>query len=179
MYAERWRLSRALLRCPTGRDRCGGCGTSGYHLGIWPTALVRIVYIFLLRLVFCSAVLVISRVVVGIFPAVKITALVGGPGNMAVYRRISVIPPTAKVLPPKNEKPPTAKTLPPKKYRHLLVLPLPPKKYRQLYIPPKSTNSQYRQKNTANSRYRPTGTANTGYRPKGTAGTGHRPYRRY
>ena len=43
----------------------------------------------------------------------EITALVGGPGNTAVYRHILVIPPTAKLLPPKNEKPPTAKTLPP------------------------------------------------------------------
>ena len=33
----------------------------------------------------------------------EITALVGGPGNMAVYRHILVIPATAKVLPPKNE----------------------------------------------------------------------------
>ena len=67
----------------------------------------------------------------------EITALVSGPGNMAVYRHILVIPPTAKVLPPKNEKSPTAKnyrriTLPPKKYRHILVLTLPPKNYRQL-----------------------------------------------
>ena len=43
----------------------------------------------------------------------EITALVGGPGNMAVYHHILVIPPTAKVLPWKNEKPPTAKTVPP------------------------------------------------------------------
>ena len=28
------------------------------------------------------------------------TALVGGPGNMAVYRHILVVPPTAKTLPP-------------------------------------------------------------------------------
>ena len=43
----------------------------------------------------------------------EITALIGGPGNMAVYRHLLVIPPTAKVLPPKNEKPPSAKTLRP------------------------------------------------------------------
>ena len=67
----------------------------------------------------------------------EITALVGGPCNMAVYRHILVVPPTAKVLPPKNEKPPIAKILPPycitsEKYRHIVVLPLPPKKYREL-----------------------------------------------
>ena len=44
------------------------------------------------------------------FPRCEITALVSGPGNMAVYGHILVIPPTAKGLPPKNEKPPTAKT---------------------------------------------------------------------
>ena len=101
----------------------------------------------------------------------EITALVGGPVNIAVYRHILVIPPTAKVLPPKNEKPPTAKTLPPccitaEKIPLNLVSPLPLKKY-QLY--------RYGQKSTANSRYRPKGTANTAYRPKGTADTGYRP----
>ena len=91
----------------------------------------------------------------------EITALVGSPGNMAVYRHLLVIPPTAKVLTPKNEKPPTAKTLPlysitaekippyfgftasakkvpptldtAEKYRQLSI---PPKEYRQLSIPP-------------------------------------------
>ena len=83
---------------------------------------------------------------------------------MAVYRQGLVIPPSAKVLPPKNEKPPTAKifrriALPPKKYRHVLVLPLLPqkvptldtaKKYRQLSIPPK----EYRQLSIPPKRYR-------------------------
>ena len=120
----------------------------------------------------------IFRLVVGIFPAVKlkksktstqeilnkynsdyyfqggrryfsrgeITALVGGPGK---YRHIFLIPPTAKVLPPKNEKPPTAKTLP----SYWITVEKTPcfgltasaKKIRQLQIPPKSTaKSQYR-----------------------------------
>ena len=66
------------------------------------------------------------------FPRREISALVSAPGNMAVYHHILVIPPTAKVLPPKNEKQPNAKILPPycitaEKYRHILVLPLPPK----------------------------------------------------
>ena len=58
----------------------------------------------------------------------EITALVGGPGNMAVEvnRHILVITPTAKVLPPKNEKLRTAKTyrriaLRPKKCPHTFV----------------------------------------------------------
>ena len=64
----------------------------------------------------------------------EITALVGGPRNMAVYRHILLIPPTAKVLPPKNENrlPPRHYrriALPLKKYRHILVLPLPSQKY--------------------------------------------------
>ena len=103
----------------------------------------------------------------------QIIALVGGPGNMAVYRHILVIPPAAKVLPPKNEKTPTAKTLPPygitaekispyfrftasakkvpptldtvKKYQ----LSIPPKEYRQLSIPPK----RYRQHRIPPKRY--------------------------
>ena len=33
-----------------------------------------------------------------LFSSREITALVGGPGNMAVYRHILVIPPTAKVV---------------------------------------------------------------------------------
>ena len=37
------------------------------------------------------------------FPRREITALVGSPGNMAVYRHIFVVPPTAKVSPSKNE----------------------------------------------------------------------------
>ena len=66
--------------------------------------------------------------------------MVGGPGNVAVYLHILVIPPTAKVLPPKNEKPPTAKTLPPycitaEKYRHILR-----------FRPKTTANSIYRQK---------------------------------
>ena len=71
----------------------------------------------------------------------EIAALVGGPGNMAVYRHILVIPPTAKVLPPKNEKPPTAKTSPP-------------------YCITAEKNTaifwfyRFRQKSTANPRYR-------------------------
>ena len=105
----------------------------------------------------------------------EITALVGGPGDMAVYRHILVIPPTAQALPPKNEKLPTAKTLPPccitaekispcfgftasakkvpptldtaKKYRQLSI---PPKEYRQLSIPPK----RYRQHWIPPKRYR-------------------------
>ena len=65
----------------------------------------------------------------------EITALVGGPGNMAAYRHILVIPPTAKVVTAEKRKPPTAKTLSPyyitdEKYRHILVLPLPTIKYR-------------------------------------------------
>ena len=67
----------------------------------------------------------------------EITALVGGPGNMAVYRHILVIPPTAKVLPPKNR-------LPPKQYRRIA---LPPKKSRHILV------YRFRQKSTANSRY--------------------------
>ena len=43
----------------------------------------------------------------------EISALVGGPGDMAVNRHILEIPPTATGLPLKNEKPPTAGTLPP------------------------------------------------------------------
>ena len=50
----------------------------------------------------------------------EITALVGGLGNMAVYRHIFGITASANVV--------TAE----KYYRHILVLPLPPKKYRQL-----------------------------------------------
>ena len=65
----------------------------------------------------------------------EITALVGGPGNMAVYRHILVIPPTAKVLPPKNR-------LPPKQYRRIA---LPPKKSRHILV------YRFRQKSTANS----------------------------
>ena len=62
----------------------------------------------------------------------EITALVGGPGNTAVYRHISVVPPTAKVVTAEKRKPPTANTVPPycitaEKYRHILILPLPPK----------------------------------------------------
>ena len=126
--------------------------------------------------------------------------MVGGPRNMAVYRHILVVPPTAKVLPPKNDKPHTAKTLPPyciiaekippyfgftasakkvptldtaKKYRQL---PIPPKEYRQLSIPPK----RYRHHGIAPKRYRrhwisPKGTADTGYHRKGTTYTGYRP----
>ena len=68
------------------------------------------------------------------FPRSEITALVGGPGNMAVYRHILVIPPTAKVLPSINENrlPPKHYrriALQPKKFRHILVLALPPKRY--------------------------------------------------
>ena len=94
---------------------------------------------------------------------------------MAVYRHILVIPPTAKVLPPKNEKLSTAKKLPPycitterippyfgftasakkvprtldtaKKYRQLSK---PPKEYRQLSIQPKL----YRQHWISPKRYR-------------------------
>ena len=73
----------------------------------------------------------------------EITALVGGPGNMAVYRHILVIPPTVKVLLPKNEKTPTAEALPPKNTTIFLF-------YR------------FRQKSTANSQRRPKGTADTG-----------------
>ena len=62
----------------------------------------------------------------------KITALEGGPGNMAVYHHILVTPPTAKVVTAKKRKLPTAKTIPPKKDRHISVLPLPSKEYRQL-----------------------------------------------
>ena len=98
----------------------------------------------------------------------EITALVSGPGNMAVYRHILVIPPTAKVLPPKNEKSPTATTLQPfcitaekippylgftasakkvpptlgttKKCRQLSI---PPEEYRQLSIPPKRNRQHW------------------------------------
>ena len=85
----------------------------------------------------------------------EITALVGGPGNMAVYRHKLVIPPTAKVLSPKNENrlPPKHYrriALPLKKYRRILVLPLPPEKYRQLSIPPK----EYCQLSRPPERYR-------------------------
>ena len=116
----------------------------------------------------------------------EITALVGSPGNMAVYRHLLVIPPTAKVLTPKNEKPPTAKTLPLYSITAEKIPPyfgftasakkVPPtldtaKKNRQ-----KSTdNSRYRSKGTANTGCRPKGTTDTGYRPKGTADTGYRP----
>ena len=62
----------------------------------------------------------------------EITALVGGLGNMAVYRHIFGNTAYHQSVTAENEKPPTAKTLPPKNYRHILVLPLPPKKYRQL-----------------------------------------------
>ena len=79
-----------------------------------------------------------SRVVVGIFPAVKL--LVGGSGNMAVYRHILVIPPNAKVLPPKNEN-----RLPPKHYRGIALL---PKNTALFWF------HRFRQKSTANSRSR-------------------------
>ena len=103
---------------------------------------------------------------------------------MAVYRQGLVIPPTAKVLPPKTEKPLTAKSLPPKKTRHTLFLLRPPKKipptidtakmYRQLSIPP----TEERQLSIPPKRYRQhwiplKGTAYTGYRPKCTG----RPFR--
>ena len=42
--------------------------------------------------------------VVGIFSRREITALVGGPGNKAVYRYFLVIPPTAKSVPPEKLK---------------------------------------------------------------------------
>ena len=89
----------------------------------------------------------------------EITAMVGGPGNMAIYRHILVISPTAKVLPPKNEQPPTAKTLPPKKYRHLLVYRFRQKstansRYRQNVPPTLSTAKEYRQLSISPKRYR-------------------------
>ena len=66
----------------------------------------------------------------------EITALVDGPGNMAVYRNILVIPPTAKVLPLNNKKSPAA----------------------VLHYRRKNTAIfwfyRFRQKSTANSRYR-------------------------
>ena len=62
----------------------------------------------------------------------EITALVGGPGNMEVYRHILVIPPTAKVVTAEKRKTAYRKAFPPKKYHHILVLPLPRKTYRQL-----------------------------------------------
>ena len=71
----------------------------------------------------------------------EITALVGGPGNMAIYRqtskcfgntayRQSVTVEKRNCLQPKHYR--RIALLTPKKYRHILVLPLPPKKYRQL-----------------------------------------------
>ena len=107
----------------------------------------------------------------------EITTLVGGPCNTSTkyvsYRHNLEIPPTANVLPPKNEKPPTAKTIPPycinaEQYRRILVLPvapkctansryrqkyqlsIPAKGYRQLSIPPK----RYRQQWIPPERYR-------------------------
>ena len=90
----------------------------------------------------------------------------GGPDNMAVYRHILVIPPTAKVVTAEKRKKAyrqsiiavfhyrrkiqpylgftaSAKKIPPtldnaEKYRQLSI---PPKEYRQLSIPPK----RYRQ----------------------------------
>ena len=96
----------------------------------------------------------IARVVVDIFPAVKLPPWWAVPVIWRFYRHILVIPPTANVLPPKNENRPPPKhyhriALPPKKYRHILVYrfrhkstanpryrqEVPPKEYRQLSIP--------------------------------------------
>ena len=71
----------------------------------------------------------------------EITALAAGPGNMAVYRHILVIPPDVEVLPPKNEKPPTAKTLPP----YCITAEK---------IPSYFGSCRFRQKSTVYSRYR-------------------------
>ena len=101
---------------------------------------------------------------------------------MAGYRHILVIPPTAKVLPPKNEKPPTAKNIAAVlHYRRKNTAIFCFFRFRQKstansqYRQKSTANSQYRQKSTTNSRYGPKGTANTGYRPKRTADTGYRP----
>ena len=113
-----------------------------------------------------------TRVVVGIFPAVKLPPWWAVPVKWrftAIFWKHR-LPPKCYRRKTKNRPPPKHYrriALPPEKYRHILVLPLPPKKYRQLY--------RYRQKvpptlNTANSRYRPKGT-NTGYRPKRTTDT--------
>ena len=56
-----------------------------------------------------------NRVVAGIFPAVKLlpwwaVSVIWRFTAIFVNRHILVLLPTAKVLPPKNEKPPTAKT---------------------------------------------------------------------
>ena len=110
----------------------------------------------------------------------EITAPVGGPGNMAVYRHVLVLPSTAKVLPPKNKK----KRLPPEHYRrrntaifcfyrfrhestaksrYCQIVPptlntakeyrqlsIPPKRFRQHWIPPK----RYRRHWISPKRYR-------------------------
>ena len=60
---------------------------------------------------------------------------------MAVYRNILVIPPTAEVLTPKNEKPPATKTLPP----YCITAEK---------IPPYLGFTASAKKSTANSRYR-------------------------
>ena len=71
------------------------------------------------------------------FPPREITALVGGPGNMAVYHHILVIPPTAIVVTAENRKTAYRRiALPPTKCRHVLVLPL---------LPKKNTKSRYRE----------------------------------
>ena len=72
-----------------------------------PTRTINSVLLLLLLLLLLAADAINSRVVIGIFPVGKLP-----PWWAVVYRHILVIPPTAKVLPPKNEKPPTAKTLP-------------------------------------------------------------------
>ena len=101
------------------------------------------------------------------FPPREITALVGGPGNMAVYHHILVIPPTAVLhyrrqnaamfwfyhfCQKKTPNLDTAKTyrqlsIPPKDYRQLSI---PPKRYRQHWIPPK----RYRRHFIPPKRYR-------------------------
>ena len=104
------------------------------------------------------------------FSSREITAVVGGPVNLTIYRHILVIPPTAKVvtakktqnyLPPKHyrrkntavfwiyrfrqNKTPTLDTA--KKYRQLSI---PPKECRQLSIPP----IRYRQHRIPPKRHR-------------------------
>ena len=71
----------------------------------------------------------------------EITALVGGPGNMAAYRHILVIPPTAKVVTVEKRKTAYHQNITSvlhyrrKNTAIYFVLPLPPKKYRRK-VPP-------------------------------------------
>ena len=110
----------------------------------------------------------------------EITALVGGPGNMVVYRHILVIPPTAKVVTVEKRKTAYHQNITSvlhyrrKNTAIYFVLPLPPKKYRRK-VPP-ALNTAKRVPPTLDTAQKvpptldtaPRHRVHTGYRPKCT-----------